>query len=544
MTMPEQNEPQQFNEPEHLETEGYLNRALRRLAEGLGLYLTNETGNSWWSEENHDLTPILREMNRHWRKLSFRGIDESLVKGLGDFRNEAYHQGEYSDNDVVVRLIAMGKLLRAVSADEQAQAVEQMTSELFKLLASQSVPETPREPDSEWSNENAAAHQLAQPRGSMEPPTSSTSDNVVLLINAAENLIRFGIYQQAIETCSDAIAIEPACAEAYFWRWRARNLQGEHGDLTPDLMEALRDPGLVSKFSQRARYAMSQGLLDAAIGDYSIVIDVFHRRLPMDYIMRGNANRNNGLYAQAFDDYRAALDCLPVDENAFHFRCDWQVGDRLFTYEDHILGRDSLVYFERGVTNLLAENYETAVSDFEIVVDQAPDDVLTASAEAGKELASLLLRHLTEYDRHIEENPDDPQVWHLRGVHYLYDREDYGLAVSDFSEAIRLDADNAEVWKDLGWAHYQQGENDLAYDDYSRAIEIKPDLAEAWYYRAWVWRRRGDPRRAIEDFDQAIAIRPDYAAAYQHRGISYSDLVRLEQAQADFKMAWSLGFRP
>ena len=551
MTTPERDDPQRLNEPELLEAESYLNRAWRRLGEGLGPFVAEKTGKDQF-RGTRDVYYILSEMERSW-DTHFRGVvgrnerdrgPRSWVIDLLNFRNEPWaHQVGYDDHDVLKYLYQICQLLRAVSADEQAQAVEQKYAKLGKLIFSQSEPELPRERDSELSDRRAAAYQMAQPRDSVDPPASSTSVDVVLLINAAENLIRSGSYQQAIETCSDAIEIEPTCAEAYFWRWRARNLQGEHGDPTPDLIEALRDPGLASKFSQRAQHAMSQGQLDAAIGDYNIVIDDLHGRLPMAYIKRGNANRNNGMYAQAFDDYRAALECTPVDENGFHFRCDWQVGDRLVTYEESILDRDSLVYFERGVANLLMEDYGTAAADFEKVVDMGPD-VLVAQAEYGKELASLLLSQLTEYDRHIEENPDDPQVWHLRGVHYLYDREDYDRAVADFSEAIRLDPDNAEAWKDRGWAHYQRSENDLARDDYSRAIELKPDLSQAWYYRAWVWRRRGEHENAIIDLSQAIALKPDYAAAYHHRGQSYFFIGERDKSQTDFEMAQSLGFRP
>ena len=499
-----------------------------------------------------DVYDILREMDTSWNT-HFRVVERysndrsprSWVIDLLNFRNRSWaHLTGYSDSDVLYYLGVIKRLLMAVSADEQAQDVEQMYDELGKLIFRESTPELPRERNSELSDMREAAYRMAQPLDLVEPPASATSDDVVRLMNAVENFIRFGFYEQAIETCSDAIAIEPTYAEAYFWRWRARNLQGEHGDPTPDLLEALRDSNLALKFSMRAQYAMSQELLEAAIGDYNIVIDVLRRRLPLAYIMRGNVYRNNGMYAQAFNDYRAALECPPVDKDGFRFRCDWQVGNRLVTYEEFTLDRNSLVYLARGKANLLPEDYETAVSNFEKVVALAPSDRLIEEAEVGKELASLLLSHHTEYDRHVEENPDDPQVWHLRGVHYLYDREDYGLAVADFSEAIRLEADNAEVWKDRGWARFQQGENDLAYDDYSRAIELKPDLAEAWYYRAWVWRRRGDPRRAIEDFDQAVACRPNYPAAFQHRGIAYFDLLRREQAQADFEKARSLGYEP
>ena len=39
MNTPKQNEPQRPNEPDHLQAEGYLNRALRRLGEGLGPFV-------------------------------------------------------------------------------------------------------------------------------------------------------------------------------------------------------------------------------------------------------------------------------------------------------------------------------------------------------------------------------------------------------------------------------------------------------------------------------------------------------------------------
>ena len=241
------------------------------------------------------------------------------------------------------------------------------------------------------------------------------------------------------------------------------------------------------------------------------------------YFNRANAYFEMGEYDLAISDLTAVL--------------------KLDSFERQRVS-EANAYYVRSVVYANQEEYDKAIADIEKAIEFAWHGELAERLSKVRDEIIHLRDKTTEYDQHIEGNPEDPQGWHLRGVHYLYDREDYGLAVTDFSEAIRLDADNAEVWKDRGWAHYQQGENDLAYDDFSRAIELKPDLAEAWYYRAWVWRRRGDPRRAIEDFDQAIACQRDYAAAYQHRGISYFDLVRREQAQSDFDMARSLGYEP
>ena len=65
MTTPEQDEPQRLNEPEHLEAEGYLVRALRRLGDGLGPYVYEKTQDAELvrdSSVTRDVQPILRAM--------------------------------------------------------------------------------------------------------------------------------------------------------------------------------------------------------------------------------------------------------------------------------------------------------------------------------------------------------------------------------------------------------------------------------------------------------------------------------------------------
>ena len=158
MTTPEQNEPQRLNEPEHLEAEGYLNRAWHRLGEGLGPFVAEKTGKESF-KRTRDVYAILSEMDNSW-STHFRtvGRDErdrgprSWVIDLLNFRNGPWaHLVGYDDHDVLKYLYQICQLLRAVSADEQAQAVEQMYTELGKLLFNQSVPERPSDSESdEW----------------------------------------------------------------------------------------------------------------------------------------------------------------------------------------------------------------------------------------------------------------------------------------------------------------------------------------------------------------------------------------------------------
>ena len=136
MTTQEQNEPQRLNEPEHLEAEGYLVRALRRLGEGLGPYVYGKTQDAQLLKDGsltRDVYVLLHRMVRvpgNWDMYFQSELGHSgrgLVNQLFEFRNGPWaHLIGYSDNDVLHYLGVTGRLLRAVSADEQAQAVEQM----------------------------------------------------------------------------------------------------------------------------------------------------------------------------------------------------------------------------------------------------------------------------------------------------------------------------------------------------------------------------------------------------------------------------------
>lgn len=677
MTTPEQNEPHGRNEPENLEADGYLVRAWRRLGEGLAPYVAAKTGDDSL-KETRDVYVLLHTMvrvPRNWDTYFQGELDHGgrgLVNQLFDFRNGPWaHLIGYSDNDVLHYLGVIVRLLKAVSADEQAQAVEQMYAELGKLIFSQSTPERPRdienaelrqrisdleEDKSELQNRNLqisgqlegfqyAATLMAFAPASVAPISPTiipTTDNVApsdarpIAPDTAEDFLRRGDearregYIEDALTCYDrAIELNPNLAEAYVGRGNAYTDGEEYELAIADYGDALRlTPDAAIYFCRGSAYA-ALGDHDRAISDYSDTL----RHNPIDnlamaaYGNRGNRYRNRDEYDRAIADYDAALRLNPNGEVSagLYFNRGYAYLDKgehnqaiadfsealqlgpdiaeayvargfaYFIEGEHDMAIDDFdialqigpdnglacilrghVYFNKGEYDLaLADfsvaielnpdlpftfiirglaldfknEYVRAIADFESALALEPDDELAELARRSMRLAqgsknlAVRLQEEAEYDQYIEENSRDPQGWHLRGLYFL-EREDYFLADGDFTIAIALAPDNAEVWNDRGWAYWQQGDDDLAYDDYSKAIELKSDFANAYYNRAWVWRRRGEHGNAIIDFSQAIDIKPDYAAGYQHRGISYFDIGERDNAQGDFEMARELGFRP
>ena len=201
-------------------------------------------------------------------------------------------------------------------------------------------------------------------------------------------------------------------------------------------------------------------------------------------------------------------------------------------------------YFNRGTVRREEGSYADSLQDFRLSLHLFGDD------RNGKErvlaqirLAEELRDGVAGYDRAVQEAPDDPANWHLRGLFYL-GVENFPLAVDDFNRALAAAPGDAEVLNDLGWGRWRCDELDEAYNAYSRAIELNPSLAQPYYNRAWVSRRRQLLADALSDFSLAIACDPDYAAAYEHRGICYFDLGDFDAAQQDFDSAKVLGFRP
>ena len=58
-----------------------------------------------------------------------------------------------------------------------------------------------------------------------------------------------------------------------------------------------------------------------------------------------------------------------------------------------------------------------------------------------------------------------------RGVAY-YNKGEYDQAIADFTEAIRLDPDNADIYHDRGLAYGKKGDESKSQADLSKAKEL------------------------------------------------------------------------
>jgi len=121
-----------------------------------------------------------------------------------------------------------------------------------------------------------------------------------------------------------------------------------------------------------------------------------------------------------------------------------------------------------------------------------------------------------------------------------FNQGNYYLAISNFSEAIRLDPNNAIAYNNRGIAHQKQGNYPLAMQDYEQALRLDPNYATAYNNLGSIYQDQGCYNLAIQNYNEALRLDPNYATAYSNRGISYKQKGKLREASFNFIQALTI----
>jgi serine/threonine protein kinase/lipoprotein NlpI len=111
------------------------------------------------------------------------------------------------------------------------------------------------------------------------------------------------------------------------------------------------------------------------------------------------------------------------------------------------------------------------------------------------------------------------------------------LAIGDFSEAIRVQADLPFGYFNRGNAFVRAGKHEAAIADYSRAVDRDPNLVPAWLNRGLANLELKQHAVALADFDRVLALGRDDAVPHGGRGVALEGLGRPIDADAAFALA-------
>src|SRR5690606_32471165 len=109
----------------------------------------------------------------------------------------------------------------------------------------------------------------------------------------------------------------------------------------------------------------------------------------------------------------------------------------------------------------------------------------------------------------------------LQAARAAFDRGDTQRVLELAGRAIRADEGNTRGWSLRGAMHAALGKHQEAVNDFTAALRLDPQAAELLNRRGMEQFKLGRIKESIEDFDRYIALRPEQERSHWQRGISY-----------------------
>ncbi len=124
--------------------------------------------------------------------------------------------------------------------------------------------------------------------------------------------------------------------------------------------------------------------------------------------------------------------------------------------------------------------------------------------------------------------------------HAYFDQQNFGRALSDAQQAVRLDPKLVEAHINLANAQFKRGDRTAALQSYTQALQMSTSnqlKAGIYNNRGNIYFAQGDIQRAIQDYNEALKLRTTYADAYFNRGTARAAIKDINNAISDFQMA-------
>jgi Flp pilus assembly protein TadD len=158
--------------------------------------------------------------------------------------------------------------------------------------------------------------------------------------------------------------------------------------------------------------------------------------------------------------------------------------------------------------------------------------------------ASVQINGCSQLLRLVKTDEQAAAVRLKRGSAYLQ-LNDYGSAIADLNEAIRLRPNEANTYIVRAAAYQKHGELREAASDVERAIQLKPELASKLNpslaaIEFQLGRQLLDKKQfsqAIAAFTMVIKLKPDAVEAYALRGLTYQESGQKDKGDADLAEA-------
>ncbi|MDR1506838.1 MAG: tetratricopeptide repeat protein [Treponema sp.] len=184
-------------------------------------------------------------------------------------------------------------------------------------------------------------------------------------------------------------------------------------------------------------------------------------------------------------------------------------------------GSAAFASFTSGDANRSQGNYGQAIDDYNQTIQVEPN---YAAAYNNRGLAYYHQRDydraIADFNQAITLDPAYADAWNNRGLAY-YAKRDYGKALADYTQALTLDPGLALAYNGRACVYLAQQNHAQALADVNQAIRLWPREA-AWYVtRGEIFLDMKDSKqraRARQEFEMALRLYPGYTRARELLG--------------------------
>jgi len=196
-------------------------------------------------------------------------------------------------------------------------------------------------------------------------------------------------------------------------------------------------------------------------------------------------------------------------------------------------------HFKTGQTHLEAENYGEAVKYFSKAIKSKPMAEYFYARGGALDLSGDYNGALADYSEAIRLNPNEASYYFDRGNVYNA-QKDYSRAINDFAAAIRLDPNDSRYRNHRGNMYRLLENYDNAIADYTDAIRLNPSEPRYYNNRGVSHLLKREYDNAVVNYTEAIRLAPDNARYYHNRGGAYNLKKDFTRAVKDFTAAVQL----
>ncbi len=254
--------------------------------------------------------------------------------------------------------------------------------------------------------------------------------------------------------------------------------------IDPDFADALLNRGIIYEKLNN---------LDAAIADYSKIIEKESKIDTIAYFQRGLAYLDNGEFYKALNDAKKLTD---INANS------WKSYFLLGLVQEKLKENDEAIESFNTGLKLNPNNIDIVVNLATILyykkeydqVEQLLDKAETFNPKEPNiyNLRSMVAFEQKEYqkakdwvEKAIELNPREPYYFNNRGLYFLFIGE-LEKGIKDINFSIKQNPKNAFAWRNKGIYYFMTGEKNLAikYLSDAMAYDSKMDMANEYYQKA------------------------------------------------------------